>query len=247
MVRFLATPLMAATAAAAVFMACGSEEAETVVGTPTVGAVVTIDSPSAAATAEALRKVKAGDCELGPGAQCEGADFEGADLRPGTAAWQQFSPVDLSGSNLRYADLSEVSLFQGSLKGADLTGANLRGAQLRSVSLKNAILRDATLRTRTWRSPISAAPKPRAPSFAARSCPRARPTTPTAKRGRPLPYPWRTYLSTLLSPVSARYMSPRESTHRPCASRQCHRASTFPWSSRTLTWAGDPFSDLSQV
>ena len=59
---------------------------------------------SAFATAEAERKSAAGDCRIGPGAQCEGADFEGADL----AAEQlgnnlQEDGVDLSEANLRFA------------------------------------------------------------------------------------------------------------------------------------------------
>ncbi len=104
-----------------------------------------IDSVTSAATAEALRKTVVGNCEIGPGAQCEGADFGGADLDPGDAGWQNFDPVDLADANLRNADLSGVSMFQGSLEGADLTGANLRGAQLRSASLKDASLKDADL------------------------------------------------------------------------------------------------------
>ena len=133
--------------------ACGREEFTGTVPEPDAAESPTtvkqsgseIDSVTSAATAEALRKTVAGNCEIGPGAQCEEADLGQADLDPGDAGWQNFDPVDLSNANLRNADLSGVSMFQGSLEGADLTGADLTGAQLRSASLKDASLQDANL------------------------------------------------------------------------------------------------------
>jgi uncharacterized protein YjbI with pentapeptide repeats len=105
-----------------------------------------VDSAISAATAEALRKVFAGDCKVGPGAQCEGADFEGMNLDPyDPPGNRNFDGVDLTDANLRNADMSGVSMSLGMLDGADLTGANLRGAQLRAASIKNAIFRDADL------------------------------------------------------------------------------------------------------
>jgi hypothetical protein len=53
-----------------------------------------------------------------------------------SVAWARNSGADLSGADLRHADLS----------GADLSGADLRHADLRGADLSHAVLRDADLR-----------------------------------------------------------------------------------------------------
>jgi hypothetical protein len=69
-----------------------------------------------AATAEARRKSSAGDCEIGPGAQCEGADFEGKDLAATSPINMGLGEgVDLSGANLRFANLRGVNLLLADL------------------------------------------------------------------------------------------------------------------------------------
>jgi uncharacterized protein YjbI with pentapeptide repeats len=50
--------------------------------------------------------------------------------------------VDLSGANLRGADLRKANLHQATLRGADLTGANLRDADFTQADLLGAILTD---------------------------------------------------------------------------------------------------------
>jgi hypothetical protein len=54
--------------------------------------------------------------------------------------------ADLSGANLRCADLSDANLSNANLRCADLSGANLRGADLRCADLRGADLSGANLR-----------------------------------------------------------------------------------------------------
>lgn len=53
--------------------------------------------------------------------------------------------VDLSGANLRYADLYEADFRDCIMMGVDLSGANLRGADLRRADLTGALLKGAIL------------------------------------------------------------------------------------------------------
>ena len=64
-----------------------------------------------------------------------GANLRGADL----------SDADLSGANLRGADLSDADLRRANLSGANLRGADLRRANLRGADLSDADLRRADL------------------------------------------------------------------------------------------------------
>jgi hypothetical protein len=133
-----------ATVLVGAFIACSSQAPAADVGTePTASPIP--DRPSAAATAEADRKSTAGECEIGPGAQCEGVDFEGTDLAAELLHKGLGEGVDLSGANLRSANLSGVDLHLADLSEADLTGANLTGANLNNVSFKDAVLRDVDL------------------------------------------------------------------------------------------------------
>ncbi len=104
------------------------------------------ESESVFATAEAQRKLSAGDCTVEPQARCEGADFEGMDL----AAEQlgnhlQKDGVDLTGANLRFANMKGVNLHLADLTDADLTGADLTDANLNNVNFKNATLRGTNM------------------------------------------------------------------------------------------------------
>ena len=54
--------------------------------------------------------------------------------------------ANLSGADLRRADLSEANLSGADLRRADLSDANLRGANLRRANLSEADLRGANLR-----------------------------------------------------------------------------------------------------
>ena len=65
-----------------------------------------------------------------------------------TVRWQNKHPevqLDLSGADLRGADLSRISFFEADLSGADLTDAKLPSLDLRSSQLTGACLRRADL------------------------------------------------------------------------------------------------------
>jgi hypothetical protein len=64
-----------------------------------------------------------------------GANLSGADLRR----------ADLRGANLSGADLSKADLYGANLMGANLSGADLRGADLRGAALGGANLMGADL------------------------------------------------------------------------------------------------------
>ncbi|MEE4314005.1 MAG: pentapeptide repeat-containing protein, partial [Desulfofustis sp.] len=66
---------------------------------------------------------------------CAGCTLRGADL----------NRLDLTGADLRDADLSGASLYLVNLADADLRGANLQGAQFGGADLANADLRGAEL------------------------------------------------------------------------------------------------------
>lgn len=149
--------LVAAVALFSLAVACGTEpearptpeapDEATVEQTAVPTAVPTptrvIDRPSVNATVVAEEKLTAGNCNIAPG-----TDFEGADLSPltpdrGTAGL--YDGAELEGANLRGADMSGVNLWMADLEGADLTGADLTDAYLNNVNFKNAILRDVNL------------------------------------------------------------------------------------------------------
>ena len=76
------------------------------------------------------------------GLECgERADLSGADLRRANLSEANLSRADLSGADLRIANLSEANLSE-----ADLYGANIRGANLYRVNLSEADLSEADLR-----------------------------------------------------------------------------------------------------
>ena len=103
--------------------------------------------------AEILRKHK---LWLANGDGGERADLSGANLRYADLRYADLSGASLSDANLRYADLSGANLRGADLSYADLSGANLRyadlsgadlcGADMRGADLSGASLSDASLR-----------------------------------------------------------------------------------------------------
>ena len=60
-------------------------------------------------------------------------------LKKDCEGWEDMR-ADLSGANLRGADLSEAYLYGANLRGADLSEADLYGANLRGADLSEADL-----------------------------------------------------------------------------------------------------------
>jgi hypothetical protein len=77
------------------------------------------------------------------GGQC--ANLSGADLRGANLSDANLSGADLSDAHLSRADLLRADLSDAHLSRADLRGANLRGANLSDANLSGANLRGANL------------------------------------------------------------------------------------------------------
>jgi uncharacterized protein YjbI with pentapeptide repeats len=72
-------------------------------------------------------------------------DLSGADLRQANLSPVELSGADLHGANLRGADLREANLIDADLREADLSGANLNEADLSRANLGSASLWEAHL------------------------------------------------------------------------------------------------------
>ena len=73
------------------------------------------------------------------------ADLSGANLRNADLRNADLSNANLSYANLRNADLSNANLSYANLRGANLRNADLSYANLRGANLRNADLRNADL------------------------------------------------------------------------------------------------------
>ena len=81
------------------------------------------------------------DEEGGVRADLSGANLRCADLRCANLRGADLSDADLRCANLRGADLSDADLRGADLRGANLSDANLRGADLRGADLSDAVQR----------------------------------------------------------------------------------------------------------
>jgi uncharacterized protein YjbI with pentapeptide repeats len=79
------------------------------------------------------------------GANLREADLSGADLSRANLRVADLSGADLSRANLRVADLSGANLREADLSEADLSRANLSRANLRGANLSGADLSEANL------------------------------------------------------------------------------------------------------
>jgi len=73
------------------------------------------------------------------------ADLSGANLRGADLSDADLSGANLRDANLRGADLSDADLSDADLSGANLRDANLSGADLSDANLRGADLSDADL------------------------------------------------------------------------------------------------------
>lgn len=74
-----------------------------------------------------------------------GENLTGADMRSADLAEAHLTYADLSGANLRDADLFEASIYRARLRETDLSGADLDGADLVEANLTRAKLDGADL------------------------------------------------------------------------------------------------------
>ena len=86
-----------------------------------------------------------GECADLSGANLRDADLYDADLRGANLRGANLSDADLRGANLRGANLSSANLRSADLRIANLRGANLSDADLRDANLSSANLRSANL------------------------------------------------------------------------------------------------------
>ena len=86
------------------------------------------------------------------GANLRSADLSSADLSGANLSSADLSGADLSGANLRSADLSGANLRSADLSSADLRSANLSGADLSGANLRSANLSGADLSGANLRS-----------------------------------------------------------------------------------------------
>ena len=73
------------------------------------------------------------------------ANLSGANLRRANLSWANLSSADLRRANLRWANLSEANLRRANLSWANLRSAGLSGADLRRANLSSADLSGAGL------------------------------------------------------------------------------------------------------
>ena len=86
-----------------------------------------------------------GECADLSGANLRDADLYDADLRWANLRGANLSDADLSWANLRGANLSAADLRGANLRSSNLSVADLRGANLSSANLRSANLSDANL------------------------------------------------------------------------------------------------------
>ena len=87
-----------------------------------------------------------GECADLSGANLRDADLYDADLRWANLRGANLSDADLRWANLRGANLSAADLRGANLRSSNLSAADLRGANLRGANLSAADLRGANLR-----------------------------------------------------------------------------------------------------
>ena len=103
--------------------------------------VITTLSVAATATAANPDHVK----RLRETKECPKCDLSGADLRGANLSFAILVDADLRGAKLQGANLSNADLSRANLSQADLTGANLTQAYLTNANLDKTKLIDATL------------------------------------------------------------------------------------------------------
>ena len=84
-----------------------------------------------------------GECEIGSGAECPGADFSDMDLSAGVVGWHQEETVGREGADFTDANLKGAKFIGTNLEGTDLSRADLREANFQLSNLTEAVLLEA--------------------------------------------------------------------------------------------------------
>ena len=84
-----------------------------------------------------------GQCQIGPGAQCPGADFSGQDLSRIPVGYAQSESTGREGADFTDANLRGANFTGANLKGVDFAGADLRDANFSEANLTEASLYEA--------------------------------------------------------------------------------------------------------
>jgi len=155
--RRVATPalILAVSLLSVVLAACGSDEEAVAPASEATAAIRQVSKPEVTEGGTPIARAgtpntgfpdRIGDCVLGPGAECPGADLSFVDLSPARASTRsQPLTLDMREANLRGADFRQADLTQADFTGADLRDANLTGARLLEAILFQTDLRGADL------------------------------------------------------------------------------------------------------
>ena len=78
--------------------------------------------------------------------ECPECDLSGANLKFANLEWANLKEANLEGANLKDANLRGANLRGANLEGANLEGADLRGANLDGAYLKGANTKFASMK-----------------------------------------------------------------------------------------------------
>ena len=83
------------------------------------------------------------DCEIGPGAECPGADFSDLDLGKVPQRWNSTEAIGREGLDFTEANLRGAKFIGTNLEGIEFIRADLREANFHLSNLKEAVLLEA--------------------------------------------------------------------------------------------------------
>ena len=83
------------------------------------------------------------DCDIGPGAECPGADFSDMDMGAAAVGWHQAETVGREGLDFTEANLRGAKFIGTNLEGIEFIRADLREANFHLSNLTEAVLLEA--------------------------------------------------------------------------------------------------------
>ena len=82
------------------------------------------------------------DCDIGPGAECPGADFSDMDMGAAAVGWHQAETVGREGLDFTEANLRGAKFIGTNLEGIEFIRADLREANFHLSNLTEAVLQE---------------------------------------------------------------------------------------------------------